>query len=359
MRQFFSLLLLCFLGNAVSLQAQSDTYQIEDLTSPRAILQETPPDKIYANVKNVTLIKHSLTTPLAMTTQHPVLGGYLKAYQDHRPVTISPDIMWLLISQGFAQHVNNNAEKLRSMFVDFEGQETLVVRRNVTEINLADFPWEGVFPEFAQQIGSYTGHDLINTLTCNFSTSTPTSSVASQITVMEAMKNYFEYKVFMIGCGLPSVTIEGTIEDWEKILEKLDFIEKYDLKWWTSELKPVIEKIIETKSGKLDKEFWMDMVRFHREGIYGSLNDIDGWLVKFYPYSTVGTRMNLKKIESLGNIPSELVRVPFILEIQSSSGDVAYSEKMEFWAGFMGMRQDAKTFNLKPEIGWAINRLGE
>ena len=30
---------------------------------------------------------------------------------------------------------------------------------------------------------------------------------------------------------------------------------------------------------------------------------------------------------------------------------------MEFWSGFMGLKQNEKTFNLKPEIGWAVNLL--
>ena len=33
----------------------------------------------------------------------------IKAYQEHRPLELSPDDIWLCISQGFARHVVNNA----------------------------------------------------------------------------------------------------------------------------------------------------------------------------------------------------------------------------------------------------------
>lgn len=53
-----------------------------------------------------------------------------QAYADHRPFVLSPDMIWLLISQGFAQHVNANHESLRKYFVDFSGKQSLVVQSN-------------------------------------------------------------------------------------------------------------------------------------------------------------------------------------------------------------------------------------
>jgi hypothetical protein len=211
------------------------------------------------------------------------------------------------------------------------------------------------------------------------------------------MKEFFDYKVIMVGCGIPEVTIEGSVADWEKINKRLDHLSKYDLKWWTSELKPVIQKIIDTKKGKLDKAFWMNMVKYHKIGVYGAYDGIDGWLLKFYPYleggkSLVATarklqdpgnimtasapaaldinpgkigkrtinlkRSEFKKIKSVGDLPKEMACVPFIFEIQDDAKNALSSSKMEFWAGFMGIKQNQKTFNVKPEIGWAVNSLG-
>ncbi|MFV0418292.1 MAG: DUF4419 domain-containing protein [Dysgonomonas sp.] len=357
-KQFFIVLAVvyCSVMNAQN----SDTYEIEKLSTPDHPIAIVPAGQLYQKIEQ-NLIKISVTDDLVLNDAHPVLGGFLKAYKEHRPVTISPDIMWLLICQGFGQHVNNNAEELRNKFVDFQGQKELTVARSVSpDTDMKTFPWEGVFPEFVDKIAEYTGKELTKNLSADFTTTTKASLISSQITIMESMKKYFKYKVIMTGCGIPSVTIEGTVEDWKKILVKLDFLSRYDLEWWISEVKPIVQKIIDTKQGKkFDKNFWMNMVKFHREGLYGSYTDVDGWLLKFYPYYSDGKRANFKKISGIGIFPPELVRVPFIFCINSSDGATIKSYKMEFWSGFMGLKQNEKTFNLKPEIGWAINLLPE
>ncbi len=51
-----------------------------------------------------------------------------QAYADHRPFVLSPDMIWLLISQGFARHINANQESMRNDLVDFSGKLSLIVR---------------------------------------------------------------------------------------------------------------------------------------------------------------------------------------------------------------------------------------
>ena len=92
-------------------------------------------------------------------------------------------MIWLLISQGFSQHVNNNAEELRKLFVNFDGKITLVVKNNAIDLKDPNSPWEEVFPEFSKQISAFTGKDLINALTCDFSTTTPVSMMLSSFVV--------------------------------------------------------------------------------------------------------------------------------------------------------------------------------
>jgi hypothetical protein len=374
--------------------AQSETYQIETLSKPEKLMPTTASNKLYENIDK-NFVKLSVTDDLTDFGTHPVILGYLRAYQNHYPVTISPDIAWLLICQGFANHVNNSPEKIRSQIVNFEGKKTLTVERDISGVkNLADFQWETVFPEFAEQIAGFTGKTLIDNLSADFTTTTPTVRVATQITIMESMKEFFNYKVSFTGCGIPEVTVEGSVGDWKKILKRLDYLSKYDLKWWTSELKPVIQKIIDTKEGKLDKQFWMNMVKYHQLGAYGSYNGIDGWLLKFYPYLQGGSppvaekkvtagnvpmnvmlvntndpsyktrtlylrRSEFKEILFVTTLPKEMANVPFVLELKDESGAVKESFNMEFWAGFMGVKQDKQSFNVKPEIGWAINQKTE
>ncbi len=43
-------------------------------------------------------------------------------------VTLSPDMIWLLISQGFAHYVNAHAEELRPLLVSHDAKKKLNVR---------------------------------------------------------------------------------------------------------------------------------------------------------------------------------------------------------------------------------------
>ena len=41
-------------------------------------------------------------------TEHPVLTAYYLAFLDHYTVVLSPDILWMLILEGFNHHVKLN-----------------------------------------------------------------------------------------------------------------------------------------------------------------------------------------------------------------------------------------------------------
>ena len=67
---------------------------------------------------------------------------------------------------------------------------------------------------------------------------------------MSAMKHYFNFEVGMGGCGISSITLEGSLEDWKKIKTKLEYLSKskFHLNWWTKHLIPIIDNIIKTKN---------------------------------------------------------------------------------------------------------------
>jgi len=44
---------------------------------------------------------------------------------------------------------------------------------------------------------------------------------------MGAMKTYFTYKMF-IECGIPEITLEGTLEDWLEIKRRIQKFRKYN-----------------------------------------------------------------------------------------------------------------------------------
>jgi len=291
---------------------------------------------------------------------HSFLSGMIKAYEMHKSITLSPDIIWLLIVQGFSYHVAKNVEKLRSLLVTFNGKEQLTVEREeLTPATATKDDWIGIVKEFIEQIDKKTKDHIAPVLEPKFSTTTPCSHTAGMISIMSAMKHYFDYKVAMMGCGYPSITIEGTAEDWELVKEKTLSLSTYDLEWWTSELIPVIDEFINARKGSPDYSFWLKMIRQVKgKGMYDP-SYIDGWICTFFPYDRFGRRMSLTKIYETTDLASEILDTPFILKLLGNPklGIPDVEINSQFDTGFFGVKETKEgpgVYNVKPIIGWGF-----
>lgn len=346
------------------------TFKIEELSKPGRLLSLKSHEDIYKGLilSDASLSKRDIEDngtgfdygiiakseapdSLVGFGYNSFFRGMYQAYADHRPFVISPDMIWLLISQGFARHVNANAGELRKYFADFSDKLTLMVELETDSMTNSQ-AWEKIFPQFTVQIARYTGNELINVLASDFSTTTPVEKIASEITIMEAMKPYFEYVVIRIVCGIPEITLQGTTEDWQKVLDKTRDLGKYDLKWWTAEIEPILKEFVDASKGKINKEFWRNMFKYHSQKKYGAPNIIDGWIVKFFPYDKEGRRNNLKELAGGESLPDEIVKVDLkCLEI-----NVGHNKEtmLELWSGFIGLAQNPENFALTPKIGWMI-----
>ena len=342
---------------------QTIVIDIEKLEPPARALSELPYNMVLTgilanlDVEKQRVIANDKGRNKVVFLPHPFFDGMHRAFADHRPFVISPDAIWLLICQGFSNHVNNNAEELRHYFVNFEGKKTLTVCANDISLDNPASPWENHFPSFTSMIASNVGDSLVAILTSDFSTSTLSTRTASQITVMASMKAYFDYEV-MIMCGIPKVVLEGTPDDWQRVIDGALFLRQYELDWWVDEMMPVLKKIKRASEGEVDKRFWRNMYKQREEKWdtgCGTQTDImaNGWVVKFYPYSSDKYRMNLKEVkEKSPGLPPEIVSAPL------SFKDLTKGEEadLNIYAGFVGLSQDSETFALRPEIGWFITK---
>ena len=300
---------------------------------------------------------------------HPILEGYYQSYAKHIPVTVSPDILWMLIVQGFSRHIDQNAEKLRNKFVDFDGQKTLIVNGDEWTIEeITREGWESTFAAFVELIKRNAGDSMIKIITPTFSTTTPTIQVSSQIAIMSCFKNYFKYIRLYGGCGFPYINLQGTLKDYEELKSKVEKLKGFDIDDWIKELIIIIDKIIETKKGKIDIDFWKNMIKNKEtieprgSGALTKVENIDGWLLNFYPYYKVDDvfkkceklvrKTDFNKpldVKNLKNIPEEMVEVPLIMHHKITGKNTELTIK----TGFLGMIQE-KNGLAKPEIGWFI-----
>ena len=300
---------------------------------------------------------------------HPILEGYYQSYAKHIPVTVSPDILWMLIVQGFSRHIDQNAEKLRNKFVDFDGQKTLIVNGDEWTIEeITREGWESTFAAFVELIKRNAGDSMIKIITPTFSTTTPTIQVSSQIAIMSCFKNYFKYIRLYGGCGFPYINLQGTLKDYEELKSKVEKLKGFDIDDWIMELIIIIDKIIETKKGKIDIDFWKNMIKNKEtmeprgSGALTKVENIDGWLLNFYPYYKVDDvfkkceklvrKTDFNKpldVKNLNLIPEEMVEVPLTMHQKITGKDTELTIK----TGFLGMIQE-KNGLAKPEIGWFI-----
>ncbi|MFK8032396.1 MAG: DUF4419 domain-containing protein [Gammaproteobacteria bacterium] len=352
--------------------------QVERATRP---LAETPSKELIETTFQLKVEacsdEHS---KMIATDYHPFVAAIHAAFNDHRPLVLSPDMFWLLICQGLSRHVNVNSEEMRSRFVEFKGKKTLAVHRDDFIKGSPHNPWSDVFEEFSAQIRTHIGEEGHTNIVANFSTTGPVEKAANEIVLMSTVKTYFDF-LAVTACGIPEVQLEGTAADWRELYDRTKALGKrYDLNWWTTRLLPMLERVALNAAGADDPELWVNLYKF--EGGSGGPY-IDGWILDCFPYLSEAADVPMKASERSSNI---LVRVNNETEFELVDIDTrnrTFTDKgehritnrnlpgglstaplkwkyltdeydMQFVAGFVGFTQRKRDLAVRPKIGWAV-----
>jgi hypothetical protein len=288
---------------------------------------------------------------------HGLVAAAHLAFDQHYPLVLSPDDIWLCIAQGFGIHVNDHAESLRSRIVPgSQSKEKIRVRRDHFVKGSPDNDWPGCFSEFSDGIAAHVGkrRDL---LVASFSTTGPVEKAASEVALMSALQSYFDFVVETL-CGVPRITLLGTPEDWKSVRRRASVLSEFDLGWWCRALEPVLDQFVRASTGSVDVEFWRSLYKL-RGGSGGPW--VTGWINVLFPYlEEDGHRQRNPNVEDWSKVlgprhhefPSGLSCVGFSWEYLSTK--IA----MEFLGGFVGVSQDAATLALRPVVGWAVREAG-
>jgi hypothetical protein len=312
---------------------------------------------------------------VAGVAYHPLVAAVHLAFTDHRPLCLSPDMVWLLICQGVANHVNANAESLRPRLVAHPGKATIVVRRDDFVKGSPENPWAEVFGEFAAAVRDHIGpsHDLFLP---RFSTTGPVERAAAQVVLLDAVQSYFSYECHSL-CGIPAVTLEGTPADWQAVADGAAAFAEFGLGWWTTPLQRVLRQFVAAAQGSADPAFWRSI---YKENDQSGGPVITGWITAFFPYVKDGwsgratRRCPWFPADAAGDsglleqilypdpgrsegfargltteaFPGGLAGAPFLWKFP-------YTEfAMEFLGGFVGVAQGPDSLCLRPEVGWAV-----
>ena len=359
-------------------QEGSITFEVDkDLPAPTKKIEKWDGAKISGFLVGHFQISHEqqnilacsfADTPLWYQGHQVLWNALVEAYADHRPLMLSPDVVWEHICLTFSEYVNNHAEEMRPFLVDHQGVKDLVIKTDLSVdptldiLHRKDANWKEVIRLFSQKIAQNTKSDLAETITADFSTTGLNERVASQITLMDAVKQYFRYIDFAASCGIPYIQLKGTPADWQKLLEKTQALEKYNMGWWTKELMPILQEFVDAANGTPSRKFWKDIVmedrpdRLRGGGCSGEPpTEFDGWMLKLFPDTKNKTfRKTAKRTESLG---PEMSHVGFKYVVYDPiTFKTLEGADIELFAGFVGVDVDDETGMLSPKIGWIARK---
>jgi hypothetical protein len=293
---------------------------------------------------------------------HPFVAAVHAAFDQHRPLVLSPDAIWLMIAQGFAHHVVKNAEALRDRIVPFEGRELVSVRRDDFVRGSPHNDWPGAFAELSQQIAARTGvlHGIV---VADFSTTDATARAASELVLLSAASLYFKLEM-MTMCGIPEITLSGTAGDWQRVRARAEALRAYDCGPWVDALAPILDHFVAAEAGTIDRDHWESF--YKRKNASGGPY-VTGWINVLLPYVldhtgkiTANPNVHTWK-KGMGSpfgggpsdpfLPSGLSIAPFLWRY------LGQELRMELMGGFAGVSQDRRTLALAPEIGWAVREV--
>ncbi|MBO4891429.1 MAG: DUF4419 domain-containing protein [Prevotella sp.] len=340
----------------------------KDLPAPKTTLQKFDGQEIAKKIVNISGVPQKLHQVKKTSFEGErlcYLGDdnffkcMVQAYADHRPLVLSPDMVWLIISQGFSRYVNAHSEEMRYLFVSHEDKMELVVNSN-NNILMPTGSWELLVNDFSAAIARNTKGELADLMTANFSTTGLTERIASQVSLMDVVKKYFIYTNIAAACGIPSITLKGSPFDWQKVLDKARCLRKYRLEKWSDDLVVILKEFVEASRGKVNQKFWQGIVKKKRvdhlvkdnscDPDPKKMTQLDGWFLKFFPNNQGETP---EKVAWNHDMPQEMVRVNFRQVLTDPDTELPIDTiPMQLWSGFVGIEEDARTHALSPKIGW-------
>ena len=282
----------------------------------------------------------------------------VSAYADHHPLVLSPDMIWITICQGFSKYVNAHAEELHNKFVEHDGKATLKIELK-KQLNPKQYNWAAMVDTFSVMINRNTKNGIADIITADFSTTTAKARIASEVTLMDCVKEYFEYELFYAACGIPSITLQGTADDWRHLLEKTKQLAKFGIDDWIDELEPILTQFIKAAEGKPKQRFWKSIVRKWETdewrgpicSRFGSKpTKVNGWILKFFPDKNEKT---IKHQPWTVAVSPSKVCVP-IKYREILPGGVENEYDYELIAGIIDVAVDATTGTFTPQIGWYV-----
>ncbi|CAL8089657.1 unnamed protein product [Orchesella dallaii] len=231
----------------------------KDLVQLAKTDDNSPPIRHKTNKLEVLQMSKLAANGIFEYSPNGFVFSVVNAYFMHYNLILRPDDVWFTIMTQFSLYINRNAEKYRKLLIQQEGRKELCIDGS---FSCTELPYEAFVEMMLTEIkNNVSDPDFMNWMLPTFSTTTSDDKVALGILLMATMKHYFAYSYDAI-CGIPYITLEGTVEDWENLYNRLHKLQEYDLQWWMGMLQPILFQFVEAKRGNIDLTFWRQICRY-------------------------------------------------------------------------------------------------
>ena len=267
---------------------------------------------------NINLVKCSMNLDKRIQlTEHPVLKAYYTAFLEHCPAIVSPDILWVLILEGFFRHMKLNSEKDIFNIKDKSLEQNIIAPNFSTTTEEIKVVCEGFIKAIIFQCTSSVERFM------------RTRSVG--------------------GCAFPYIKLQGTLQDYNQLKINIERLKGFLIDDWLDKLLSIVDKIIETKKGNIDKKFWDNMINNQKREYVDKLSkvksdaheakknekiEIFGWIFDFFPFKK-GTE--IRRLNKDERIRLKDTKYNYIYE-----NDYAYNSR--YWEIDILIRNDIKIY---------------
>jgi hypothetical protein len=241
--------------------------------------------ELLMSCKEILQSSFSSKTPSNIVgTSNGFVQSCITAYSNHHRLVIRPDDVWLTIVTQLSLYINAHAEELRSHFVQHEGQKELLVQMDADRYHCS---WGKIVAQFTVELEkNINDPSLKDWILQGFSTTTETDRAVGAIAMMGTMQAYFTYKAYL-KCGIPSVTLEGTREDWVQLCDTVADPKRLPMfgeetAEWSRVLGAVLTRFVDSYDhpGSLrTKNFWQNIA--HYSGGGSGPRYWSGWITAF------------------------------------------------------------------------------
>lgn len=201
------------------------------------------------------------------------LGLVSHCYSNHLPLAINPHDIWVIFLSEIAKIIAQSPEEYREHFTDSSAKKLILVPTG----SLTEIPMGLLSSKLIENL-KFDSKIFLR----SFTTNTPFVEEVFQALLCDISSPYYNYGMF--ACGIPSIQIKGTKEDWADVIQGADDV--YE-QFKTTRIKYYVSKIIDILSefvlvfDRPNDDFWKGIFTQNNQGSGGQLF-IDGWITKLF-----------------------------------------------------------------------------